>query len=113
MQRAHAQVELRNVIAELADVARKREAGLVVAEVDLAPLRLHADELERELACAHRDSLLNSLLVYVWFNTHAPSNLLQLRSSFCRFVRLPMDAGMAPARGLVSFCVCLIQQTHG
>ena len=70
MQRAPRQVELRDVVAELADVARQREAGLVAIEGDLAPLRLHADELERELACAHRDSLLNSLLVYVWFNTH-------------------------------------------
>ena len=54
---------------ELADVARQREAGLVAVKGDLAPLRLHADELERELACAHRDSLLNSLLVYVWTYT--------------------------------------------
>ena len=67
-ERAIAQVELRNVVAELADVARQREAGLVAAEANHASLRLHADELERELACAHRDSLLNSLLVYVWYN---------------------------------------------
>ena len=69
MQRAAFQGELCDVVAELADVARQRETGLVVAEVDIAPLCLHADELERELTCAHRDSLLNSLLVYVWFNT--------------------------------------------
>ena len=61
VERAAAQVELRTVVAELADVARQREAGLVVTEIDPAALRLHADELERELACAHRDSLLNSL----------------------------------------------------
>ena len=77
VQRALRRVELRDFVAELADVARQREAGLVVAEDDIAPLCLHADELERELACAHRDSLLNSLLVYVWFNTHAPLSLLE------------------------------------
>ena len=59
MHRAPRQVELCDVVTNLADVARQREAGLVVAEVDRAPLRLHAEELERELACAHRDSLLN------------------------------------------------------
>ena len=52
MQRAIAQVERCDVVAELADVARQREAGLVVAEDDIAPLRLHANELKRELACA-------------------------------------------------------------
>ena len=69
MERAIVQVELCDIVAQLADVARQREAGVVAGELDLTPLCLHADELERELACAHRDSLLNSLLVYVWFNT--------------------------------------------
>ena len=63
-QRAIAQSKCCDVIAELADVARQREAGVVFVKLDLAPLCLHANELERELACAHRDSLLNSLLVY-------------------------------------------------
>ena len=52
VQRAIAQVELRDVVAELADVARQREAGLVAVEFDRAPLRLHADELERDFPCA-------------------------------------------------------------
>ena len=55
MERAGAQVKLRGVVAELADVARQRE--LVAVEYDHAPLRLHADELERELACAIRFSI--------------------------------------------------------
>ena len=44
MQRAVAQVQLRDVVAELADVARQREARLVVAEIDFAALGLHADK---------------------------------------------------------------------
>ena len=52
MERAIRQLELRDVVAELADVARQREAGLVVMQNDLAPFRLHANELERELTCA-------------------------------------------------------------
>ena len=42
----------RRAVAELADVARQREAGLVVLELDLAPLRLHADDLEGQHPCA-------------------------------------------------------------
>ena len=51
MQRAIPQSELRDVVAELADVARQREARVHV-EVDLAALGLHADNLERQLTCA-------------------------------------------------------------
>ena len=36
---------------------------------------------------------------------HAPERALLKRSSVCRLVRLPIDAGIAPARGLVRFCV--------
>ena len=57
MQRAAGQVELRDVVAELADVARQCEARVVAVEVDAAPLGLHADDRERELSCA-RDLLL-------------------------------------------------------
>ncbi len=59
VQRAKPQVELGDIVAELADVARQREAGLVVVEVDLAPLRLHANELERQLACARDRHVYN------------------------------------------------------
>ena len=57
MQRAIAQVEPRDVVAELAHVARQREARVaaevdpageargVVSQVNLAALRVHADEL--------------------------------------------------------------------
>ena len=51
MQRAAGQVELRDVVAELADVARQREA-LVVGELDLASLRPHAYELKGQRPCA-------------------------------------------------------------
>ena len=52
VQRALRQIKLGDVVAELADVARQREAGLVAAEVDFEPLCLRANELKRELACA-------------------------------------------------------------
>ena len=52
LQGAPRQVEIHDVVAELSDVARQREARLVVAEVDLAALRLHADDLEGQLPCA-------------------------------------------------------------
>ena len=64
MERAFAQVELLDVITELADVAWQREAGVIAVEVDLpGPHALlffiaepypHANELERQLACARR-----------------------------------------------------------
>ena len=102
------QVELCDVVAaaELANVAWQREAGLVIVEVDLAPLRLHADELERELACAHRDSLLNSLLVYVWFNTRTAELVFEeIENLQVREVADGLRDG-ACARAL-EFCVCL------
>ena len=52
VERATAQVELRDVVAELADVAWQREARVVVIEANLAALGLHADNLERQLTCA-------------------------------------------------------------
>ena len=52
VQRAFRQVECRDVVAELANVARQREARLVVSEDDIAALRLHADDLEGQLPCA-------------------------------------------------------------
>ena len=42
-ERATAQIEFRYVVAELADVARQREARLVAAERNCAPLGFHAD----------------------------------------------------------------------
>ena len=54
LERAAAQVELCDIVAQLADVARQREA-LVPTQRDVASLCLHADELERELTCAHCD----------------------------------------------------------
>ena len=52
MQRAQAQVKLHNVVAELSDVARQREARRVASEIDVAAPRLHADDLERQHPCA-------------------------------------------------------------
>ena len=51
LKRAPAQVEVCDIVAELADVAWQREA-LVVFERHVAALGLHADEREREFACA-------------------------------------------------------------
>ena len=62
LQRALRQVELCDIVAELADVTRQREARIVAAKVDGAALRLHADDRERQLACA-RDSL------FIFFRT--------------------------------------------
>ena len=45
MQRSFAQVELCDVVAKLADVARQREA-LVAIEVDLAAVRLELADRE-------------------------------------------------------------------
>ena len=68
LQRAVAQIELRDVIAELADVARQREA-LVVGEAELSDdaLCLHANELEGQLSCAH-DSHVRAVVLH-WSNT--------------------------------------------
>ena len=113
LQRALAQVELRDVVAELTDVAWQREAGLVAAEDDRAPLRLHADELERELACAHRDLLLNSLLVYVWFNTARTREGVDLDVEVRELREVAdrrRDGACAWAREVL--CVCLVQHTH-
>ena len=52
VKRAISQVEFSDVVAELADIARQREAGVITKQDDLAPLRLHTNELKRELACA-------------------------------------------------------------
>ena len=53
MERAVAQVELRDVVAELADVARQREALVVEQPVPRNyAVRLHADKLKRELTRA-------------------------------------------------------------
>ena len=52
LQGALRQVEIHDVVAELSDVARQREARLVAREVDAAALRLHADDLEGQLPCA-------------------------------------------------------------
>ena len=60
MERAPLQVERHDAVTELADVARQREAR-VAAEGDRAALRLHADELERELTCV--EARLVALLV--------------------------------------------------
>ena len=51
-QGAQGQAELHDVVAELSDVARQREARLVGLEADAAALRLHADDLEGQLPCA-------------------------------------------------------------
>ena len=50
--------------------------------------------------------------MYVYGSTHAPLSWLLKKLSSLMLVRLPMDAGMAPAHGLVSFCVCLVQHTR-
>ena len=55
LERALPQIELRDVVAELADVARQREARVFI-ETDLAALCRHANELERQLACVIRFS---------------------------------------------------------
>ena len=90
-----AQVQRRDVVAELADVARQREARLVVAETDLAALGLHADNLERQLTC----EIASKNLCFVELRLRdAPLRLLAARLSVCRFVRLPIVAGTAPAR---------------
>ena len=52
LQGALRQVEIHDVVAELSDVARQREARLVAVEFDVAALRLHADDLERQHPCA-------------------------------------------------------------
>ena len=52
LQGALRQVQLHDVVAELSDVARQREARLVAIEFDVAALRLHADDLEGQLPCA-------------------------------------------------------------
>ena len=52
LQGAQRQVEIHDVVAELSDVARQREARLVAVEFDVAALRLHADDLERQHPCA-------------------------------------------------------------
>ena len=52
LQGALGQVEIHDVFAELSDVARQGEARLVGAEIDVAALRLHADDLERQHPCA-------------------------------------------------------------
>ena len=62
LQRALAQIERLDVITELADVARQREA-LVAGEADRTTLGLHADEREREFACAK----LASHLASAWY----------------------------------------------
>ena len=76
MQRAGAQVELHNVVAELVNVARQREARLVAVEEDAAALGLHADDLERQHPCA-RDrisklAMLKGCLRERTFEAHAP-----------------------------------------
>ena len=43
LERAIGQVELCEIVAQLADVARQREARLVAAERNCAPLGSHAD----------------------------------------------------------------------
>ena len=55
-QRALRQVERRDV-AELADRARQREARVVVLELDVAAVDLHADECERQLTWQKRASV--------------------------------------------------------
>ena len=58
-QGARGQAELHDVVAELSDVARQREARVarqrevrVVVQIDVAALRHHADDLEGQLPCA-------------------------------------------------------------
>ena len=53
LEGAVAQVELRDIVAKLAEIPRQREA-LVAIEDYVAALGLRADELERELACDSR-----------------------------------------------------------
>ena len=55
-QRALRQVERRDV-AELADRARQRETRVVVLELDVAAVDLHADERERQLTWRKRASV--------------------------------------------------------
>ena len=74
-------------------VQHTRTAELVVVEVELLEVREVADRL-RDGACARA----REFLCMSGSTQHAPSNLLYSRTSTCRFVRLPMDAGMAPAR---------------
>ena len=52
LQGALLQVEIHDVVAELSDVARQREARRVAMEIDVAALGLHADDLERQHPCA-------------------------------------------------------------
>ena len=50
-------------------------------------------------------SAIGFCFVSNWAYTDSPSNLFPFRKSSSRLVSLPMDSGMVPARGLVSFCV--------
>ena len=66
-ERAPAQVEFCDIIAELADVARQREA-LVAKEGHVAALGLHADEIKRELACAKFTKSVKSIRFRARYN---------------------------------------------
>ena len=57
LQGALRQVEIHDVVAELSDVARQREARRVAVEFDLAAVDLHADERERQLTWRKRASV--------------------------------------------------------
>ena len=52
MDGAVPKTELGDVIAELADIRRQSEAWIVAVERHIATLRLHRDDLQRELACS-------------------------------------------------------------
>ena len=76
---------------------------LVPLQVEVRQLGQVADGL-RDGACVRYRELLCRTASGA-YTDHAPERELLKKLSTCRLVRLPMDAGMAPARGIMSFCV--------
>ena len=85
-----------------------RTLELVFSETERLQVGEVADGL-RDNACVH--GLI--MPAYDWcLHKHAPSSWFTERLSACRLVRLPMNSGMVPTCGLVSFCVELGQHKH-
>ena len=100
-QRAGRQVERRDV-AELADRARQREARVVVLELDVAAVDLHADERERQLTWRKRASVarpgvlqhpFTSQIVHAQVNLgHTVAQLADVRRELEAAVALQLDS---------------------
>ena len=87
-ERAVGEFELGDISAELADIQRQSEAWIVSFKRHIATLRLHRDDLQRELACSggrtQKDTTGRVLLQSVG-NVHGPENLFSSRRKTSSF----------------------------